>query len=106
MVRALLARAARLAGDLEWESDVIEHRAPGKGGFLLEHHADRRMRSPHDLSRDPHPTVVVADQAADDVEQRRLAAARRADDRNELSRENAEGNVIDGCDRSFGGREA
>ena len=60
-------------------------------------------------SRDACPTIgragdrdaalVVAEQAADDVEQRRLAAARRADDRHELAGRDGERDVVDGDDR-------
>ena len=44
---------------------------------------------------------MLAEQAADDVEQRRLAAAGRADDGEEFAGLDGQGDVVDGDDRAF-----
>ena len=58
------------------------------------------------LSLDGDAAFVVADQPADDVEERRLAAAGRPDDRHELARCDGERNVVDRQQRVFSGTEA
>src|SRR4029450_11559312 len=77
---AFLPLRLRHSRDLEWKGDVLRHRAPGKSRFLLEHHADRGMRPGHRAAGYRDPALVVADQTADDVEQRRFTATRRPDD--------------------------
>ena len=67
------------------ELDVAAHREPGKDAVLLEDHAAVRARARRSARRRAAPGRRWADEAADDVEQRRLAAARRADDRDELA---------------------
>jgi hypothetical protein len=75
---------------VERKSDVLDGRQPGKGGFLLEHHADIVRARVRGMAVDQHASVVVPDQSADDVEQRRFAAAARTDHRNEASLLNVE----------------
>src|SRR5262249_61655569 len=67
---------------------------------------DRRMRSAHEIAQDPNATFVIADQAADNVEQGRFAAAGRADDRDELAGGDPEGDIVDRGDRTLAGRES
>ena len=93
---ALLARHTR---DLERKGDVLLDRAPGKGRLLLEHHADRGVRTGDRLAFDDDAAFVLIDQSADDVEQRRLAAARRSDDRQHFARRDVERHAIDRGDR-------
>jgi hypothetical protein len=71
--------------DLERKRDVLLDGAPRKRRFLLEHHADRGMRADDGRTLDRDAALVVAGQPADDVEERRLAAAGRPDDRYELA---------------------
>ena len=106
MPRALGALGARHADELEREGDVVDHRAPGKGRFLLEHHADRFVRAGNGLAGDADHALVMAEQPADDVEQSRLAAAGRADDREEFARPDLERDVVDRGDRAFRRLEA
>jgi hypothetical protein len=73
-LRTLEALTPRDAGELERKRDVVGNGAPGKCRLFLEHHADRRMRAGYRRAGDGDVPVVVADQAADNVEQRRLAA--------------------------------
>ena len=49
----------------------------------------------HSFARDRNRAVIAVEQAADDVEQRRLAAARWADHADEFARRDGEGYVID-----------
>ena len=94
-LRTLQALAPSDACELERKRNVVSDSAPGKRRLFLEHHADRRMRAGYRRAGDSDVAVVVADQAADDVEQRRLAAPRRPDDRDELARVDAERDVVD-----------
>src|ERR1019366_8048555 len=80
MARALGALGLRHADQLEREGDIVDHRAPGKGGFLLEHHADRLVRAGNGFAGDADHALMMAEQPADHVEQSRFAAARGADD--------------------------
>jgi len=75
------ARFLRHAYEFEREGDIVGDAAPGKRGFLLEHHADRFMRTANGLAGDADRALIVAEQPADHIEQSRLAAAGRADHR-------------------------
>src|SRR6185437_13975427 len=66
---------------------------------FLEHHADRGVRARYRRAGDGDASFIVADQAADDVEQRRLAATRRADDGDEFAGADVERHVVDRGDR-------
>ena len=85
----------RHALDLEREGDILDHRAPGKGRFFLEHHADRRMRSGDAFARDRDLALIIAEQSADDIEQGRLAAAGRADHRQKLALPHRQRDIVD-----------
>ncbi len=82
--------------DFEGKRNVLENIAPWKRRLLLKHHADGGMRPGHDVAGNTHFAIVVADQAADDVEDRRFAAARGSDDRDELARGHAERHAVHG----------
>ena len=83
------------AGDLEREGDVVDDVAPREGRLLLEHHADRGVRAGHGLAGDRDAAVIAAEQPADDVEQGRLAAARRPDHRQEFAGRDVERYAVD-----------
>ena len=81
---ALLSVAAEHA--LDREIDVLEAGQPGQQRMVLEHHAALRARA-GDLAVGAAAArrSVGCSQAGDQVEQRRLAAARVADQRDELA---------------------
>jgi len=56
------------AGDLHRKRDVVLDRAPGKSRLLLEHHADRGVRTGDRLTLDDDAPLVPVEQSADDVE--------------------------------------
>src|SRR5262245_35129190 len=64
------------------------------------------MRSAHPVAGDGDGSLVTLDQAADDVEQCRLAATGRPDHGQELTRLDAERDMIDRSERALGGLEA
>ena len=63
------------------------------------------MRPGDLLSVDNHTPLIIAEQSADDVENGRFAAARRADDGDEFAGCDAERKIIDRDDDSFRRRE-
>src|SRR5581483_11160424 len=65
--------------------DVAAHGEPGKQRIFLEHNAAFGAGPAHASALDQHVAVGL-EEAADDVEQRALAAAGRADDRDEFTR--------------------
>ena len=74
------------AGAAQAEGDVVAHGEPGKRRILLEHHADAVRHLAGDrlvLERDG--ALGRRAQARDQVQQRGLAAAGRADHREELA---------------------
>ena len=84
----------------EGKSDIVDDIAPGESRFLLKHHADGRMRRRNTLIANHHGAFIIAQQAPDNVEERGLAAARRADHGNEFALFHREGDMIDGRDRA------
>ena len=84
--RALDALRFRHPDEFERKPDIVGHGAPGECRFFLEHHADRLVRARNRLARNGDDAFVLAEQAADDVEERGLAAAGRADDGQEFAR--------------------
>ena len=105
MPRLVVALGLRHALDLEREGDILDHRAPGEGRFFLEHHADRGMRPGDALARDRDLALVVAEQSADHIEQGRLAAAGRADHREEFALPDRERDIVDRGDHAVGRAE-
>ena len=77
----------------------------GKVELLLEDHADRAMRAVDDLAVDAHPALVAPDESAENIEHRGFAAARRADDGDELAALDRERHVLDGRHRALAGIE-
>jgi hypothetical protein len=71
LVQALLFRHTC---DFEGKRNVLENIAPWKRRFFLKHHADGGMRPGHDVAGHAYFALVVAGEAADDVEDRRFAA--------------------------------
>ena len=72
---------------------VAEHRLPGKQREFLEHRPAIRPRPGHGRALDAHRAVARRHEAAHDVEKRRLAAAGRPEDRDELALGDIERNV-------------
>ena len=66
------------------EGDVVERVAPGQQPRFLEDEADPRIGPDHGLARRPHGAAGRAEQAADDAQQRALAAAVGADEGRDL----------------------
>ena len=82
--------------DLEGEVDVGVEVAPGQEVGLLEHHADLGVWAGHRLAVEQHLAGGEAMQPRHRPEQRGLAAARRADDRDDLAIHDVERATVDG----------
>src|SRR6185312_16093754 len=80
--------------------------APGERALFLEHHADGGMRAGDDFVFHRDAALIVAGQAADDMEQGGLAAAGWADDGYELTRRDMERHVLDRGDAGVRTAEA
>ena len=94
MVCPVHALGFRDALQFERKGDIVDDIAPRKGRFLLEHHADGGMGRRNALVADHHRALVIAEQTADDVEKGGLAAARRANHRDEFALRDIERNMI------------
>src|SRR5207244_10596344 len=101
------ALRARHPLQLETELDVLERRAPGKEAGLLEDGGD-----PPGIGTGHRPAVhddapaVGDDEPAEHAEQRRLAAAGRADERAELAGADGQRDVAQRLDRAGAGQIA
>ena len=97
VARPLAARLLRQAEDLGRQQHVVDDRPPLQQQRLLEHHADVARRIERMLGRaDRHRAAVVRMQAGQDLQQRALAAARRARPATgQLARHDVEGGVGD-----------
>jgi hypothetical protein len=82
-LRPLESFRFRHRGRIERERDVLDRGEPGKRRLLLEDHADVVVRAVDRVAVDQHAALVTVDEPPDDVEERRLAAAARPDERNE-----------------------
>ena len=83
---ARAARRHRQPEDFRRQQHVVDHAPPFQQQRLLEHHADVARRIERLRRRsDPHLAGVVRMQAGEDLQQRGLAAARRADQRDQLA---------------------
>src|SRR5207247_4165188 len=81
--------------NLHGKKHVAQHAAPGHEVGRLEHEAEIRVR-PVDLhAADAHRARRLRDQAGDDAKQRGLAAAARAEERDELALLEGERGVVD-----------
>ena len=67
------------------ETDVVHHRQPGEHAVLLKDKHAPRVRPVDRLAFDGGFAPGLAQKSANDVEQRRFAAARWADDADELA---------------------
>ena len=102
VARPRIARVARYASGFQRKGHILDSGAPGKGRFFLEHHADFRLAAAHLFAVEQDLAIVIGEQAADHVHQRGLAAARRADDRDELALLNVERDIVDRGDAALG----
>ena len=82
--------------DLERKVDVGVEVAPGQEVRLLEHHADLRVRAGHRLAVEQHLAGGEAMQPGHRPQERGLAAAGRADDRDDLAVHDVERAAVDG----------
>jgi hypothetical protein len=73
---------------------VARNRAPRQQAGILEHERPIRAGPVHLLAIDRHAAVLVRQQAGHDVDQRRLAAAARADDREEFALVDGQADVV------------
>src|SRR5258706_1131220 len=76
----------RRAAKLEAVGDVLLQPLPGKKAEVLEHHGDVGARRAHVLAVHDDLAGVARDQTIQNPEQRRLAAAGRAEDADALER--------------------
>jgi hypothetical protein len=99
-----LALVLRHALHLEPERHVAERGTPGKQlGEILEHHAAVHAVAGDRLAVDADLARGRRNEARDDVEEGRLAAAARADDADEFGRRDIEAHRVDGV-HAPGGR--
>ena len=97
LARPLPAFAVGKAKNLRRQQDVLQHPAPFQQQRLLEHHADVARRVEGMLARaDAHLAGVVVVKTRENLQQRRLAATRRADQRHQLAGLDVETRVRDG----------
>ena len=90
----LLALRRRHAATLEAELDVLPHGQPREQRVALEHHAAIRAGALHLLTADVDLSFRGLIQAGREVQQTRLAAARRPDQHRELLIRDFERNLI------------
>src|SRR5262249_16253606 len=72
---------------------IAEHGLPREQRELLEHRSAVRSRPGHRLAAHPHRAAAWWHEAADDVEQGRLAATGRTEDRDELALRDVERDI-------------
>jgi len=80
----------RQAAHFELDFDIALHRAPGHQRIVLEHDADIGLRPVDRLPIDENVTLAALKKASHHQHHGRLAAARRAQKRDELTRLNVE----------------
>ena len=83
---------------LQAERDIVEHIHVRKDRVVLKDDPDSpllRRQQRHVLAADQHPAVIGADEARDHAQCRRLAAARRAEQGEELALLDPQAQVID-----------
>jgi len=83
--RALARQRAADAGGFEPDRDVLQRRLPGKQRLRLEQVTGLTVEPGERRAEDLDPASGRRDEPGGDVEQRGLAAAGRADDRDELA---------------------
>ena len=95
---AILDLAAAHARDLEAVGDIVGDAHVRKDGIALEHHVHRPLvwrDTGHILPVDQDMALGRQFEAGDHAQQRRLAAARRAEQHEELACHDVEADVID-----------
>jgi hypothetical protein len=91
IARPLAALFDRQAEDLGRQDDVVEDRPPLQQQRRLEHHADVAARIERHAGRaDLDRSGIVRMEPGEDLQQRALAASRRADEARELARQDVE----------------
>ena len=101
--RALVLHLSRLAGDGEREGDVLPHRHMRVERVGLEHHGDAPLRRRHVGNVDVVDEALAGRdrlESGDHPEQRRLAAAGRAEQRGERAFIDREAEIGDRGDRA------
>ena len=87
--------------------DVVDHLAPWQQAGLLEHHGPVGSRARDVVAIEAKRAAVDGDEPGDGIEERRLAATRRADDADEVVARDVEAGAIDcKCWRVAGVRTA
>src|SRR5581483_10800228 len=94
-LRAALLLVAREAELLEAVAHVRSNRAPGKEREVLEHHAAIRAGPGDRRTFDADCALLHRQEAADEIEQRRFAAARGSEQRDEFARRNRERHLLE-----------
>jgi hypothetical protein len=95
----------RHALDFQAEGDVLFHRHPRKQRVFLEHHAALRTGAGHQLAVGGDGAGRRQRKAGDGIQQRRLAAAGRTEQADELALRDVEVDVLQCYDIAFGGLE-
>ena len=101
LARRRLGAAGAAHRHLQRQLDVGQRRAPGQERRILEHEADvaAQARGLGRGAEDADLAVVGRDQVGDDAQEGRLAAARRAEQRQELARGDVEAQALQRGDR-------
>ena len=95
----VVRRAMRSRSHAEAERDVLEHRHVAEERVVLKHEPDAalaRLPVRRVLAVEQHAALVGRFEPGNDAQQRRLAAARRAEQRHELARAHLEADVAQG----------
>src|SRR5262249_26474639 len=106
MTGALDALVPWHAKEFEGKGDVVSDSTPGKCRFLLEYHADRFVRTGNRFTGDADDTLMIAQQAADDVKQCLFAASGRPDNAQNFPGPGWGEAFVNRRNRTFGGFEA
>src|SRR6185312_2190948 len=93
------ALAGGNAAALQAELDVAAYGEPREHGIGLEHEPAREVRAAHRLALVQHDAARRRHEPCHDPQQRRLAASRAADDRDELPRLDVEVDVLERGER-------
>jgi hypothetical protein len=93
--RLALGLAAAAAVHPQAEHHVLLHGEPRKQRVALKHHPAIGARPLHRLAVEQHLTARLRVEPGQDADQRRLAAARRADHADELAPVRAEADVVE-----------
>ena len=93
-VRTSLLLVAGAEAQLRAEQHVVERGAPRHEPRRLKHEGDLRPGLGGRAAVDPHPSRADIEQAADDAQRRRLAAAGRPENANKLAPPHVEAQPI------------